>query len=364
MPLLGVAMGTFLLLFVLLRRVGLGKRKKVRYVLAGLIFIYTFMALDYYFTIVTKGNTAYFGVSYLFNHLSGFLFYTFVLLFTGSGINMKKWVGVAAVYTLLRWAMFFPLFKYNSLTDYFEFAKESSSTGFLELEYLLISVLNIVLMFLALFHLRKAPMVLTLNKAQKLNYKWMKFVLFSFVILQMGVLTKDLMNNLSMENFEASLKIETLLITLFFFVFTFSIIHFPVFAFTGDFEDLHDKVRQKYAKSSLKDSSGLFREIDDLIVNEKLYLDFDLKLNSLATRLDKSVHHISQAIYQSTGKSFPDYINGFRIEKAKTKLLETKPDTIFTISLDVGFNSKAAFYAAFKKATSKTPSEFRKSHKA
>ncbi|WP_416370335.1 hypothetical protein [Tenacibaculum ovolyticum] len=32
------------------------------------------------------------------------------------------------------------------------------------------------------------------------------------------------------------------------------------------------------------------------------------------------------------------------------------------MSLDVGFNSKAAFYSAFKKNTSLTPTAFKKAH--
>jgi len=61
--------------------------------------------------------------------------------------------------------------------------------------------------------------------------------------------------------------------------------------------------------------------------------------------------------------SFPDFINSFRIEEAKKKLIEPNPATIFAISLDVGFNSKAAFYTAFKKNTQMTPTEFKKLHR-
>jgi AraC-like DNA-binding protein len=61
--------------------------------------------------------------------------------------------------------------------------------------------------------------------------------------------------------------------------------------------------------------------------------------------------------------SFPDFISSFRIEEAKKQLMAPKPDTIFAISLDVGFNSKAAFYTAFKKHTQMTPTEFKKLYK-
>jgi AraC-like DNA-binding protein len=60
--------------------------------------------------------------------------------------------------------------------------------------------------------------------------------------------------------------------------------------------------------------------------------------------------------------SYPDFISSFRIEAAKKKLIAPKPNTIFSIYLDVGFNSKAAFYTAFKKHTQMTPTEFKKQH--
>ena len=140
--------------------------------------------------------------------------------------------------------------------------------------------------------------------------------------------------------------------------------HFPVFAYSGNFEDLSTSTIEKYAKSSLSDSSGLFERIKAILNDEKIYLDFDLKLNTVAEKLDHSIHHISQAINQNAKMSFPDFISSFRIEEAKKKLMEPKPATIFAISLDVGFNSKAAFYTAFKKHTQMTPTEFKKNHKS
>ena len=110
--------------------------------------------------------------------------------------------------------------------------------------------------------------------------------------------------------------------------------------------------------------SELFEKIEALVKEESLYLDFDLKLNTVAEKLEQSIHHISQAINQNAKMSFPDFISSFRIQEAKKKLLESKPATIFAISLDVGFNSKAAFYTAFKKHTQMTPTEFKKLHKS
>jgi len=369
-PLLSQIIGLFLFVFILFKKSGLGKNKKIRFILATIVLLYTFTAFDYYITINNKGNTSYFGISYLFIHLLGFLLYYFVTLFTNTSINVKKWALIVVGYTIFRWVFFFPLFEYNSLQEFMDFVSKSKYNELLELEYIITSFINILLFILAFFRLIKSPFVIELNESEQFKYKWIKLVLIAFVLLQLGILVSDIVGSFSVDNskvfesYASYMKFETLLITIFFFVFTFSIMHFPIFAFTGNFEDLPKVTKSKYTKSSLTDSSELFNEIYSLVENEKLYLEFDLKLNTLSEKLEKSIHHISQAINQNAQMSFPDFINSFRIEAAKHKLLQPKPDTIYAISLDVGFNSKAAFYSAFKKNTSQTPTAFKKANKA
>lgn len=62
-------------------------------------------------------------------------------------------------------------------------------------------------------------------------------------------------------------------------------------------------------------------------------------------------------------KHFFDFINEYRIEKAKKILKDPtqKELTILEILYQVGFNSKSSFSTSFKKYTGKTPTEFRKS---
>jgi AraC-like DNA-binding protein len=64
---------------------------------------------------------------------------------------------------------------------------------------------------------------------------------------------------------------------------------------------------------------------------------------------------------QSFNQNFRDFINKYRIEESKF-LLKNKSNgnkTILEIAYEVGFNSKSAFNAAFKKFTGLTPKEYR-----
>ncbi|TMU55139.1 helix-turn-helix domain-containing protein [Flagellimonas algicola] len=363
-PLLSLTVGVFLFVFILFRKSGLGRDKRLRYVLAALVFYFAFVSFDYYTTLSEHGSNWYFGISYIFHHLVGFLFYYFIALLIKLPVAFKKWVFIVIGLTLLRWLFFYPLFEHENIDEFFTVLRTSEYAEWLSLEYLLVTLLNIFFFFLAFYRFRKAPMALVLTKDERLKYKWAKLILIALVILQLGMFINLVVNGYTLDTYQISMKFESLLIAIFFFIFAYSIMHFPVFAFSGDFEDLPEETKMKYAKSSLKDSSELFEQISTLVREEQLYLDFDLKLNTLSEKLGSSVHHVSQAINQSSGMTFPDFINSFRIEEAKKRLLKPKPDTIFAISLDVGFNSKAAFYTAFKKVTSQTPTEFKKASKS
>ncbi len=363
-PLLSTIFGLVLIGFVLFSKSGLGKNKKIRYVLSSLLFIYVITSLDYYLTINNQISAAYSGITYFFYHFTGLLFYYFIALYTKTEINLKKWLPIVVVYTLLRILVFLPFDHFQNLLD-FVAALETSNYGLLVLvEYILVSIINTVLMFFAYKKLKYVPLIMELSKSQKINYKWIKIIMVAIVLLQIVVFVNTILGSLDIGNFNYYLKFETLIYSIFFFIFTFSVMHFPVFAYTGHFEDLPNTTIQKYAKSSLSDSSELYGQIKIIVNEEKLYLDFDLKLNTVAKKLNESIHHISQAINQNAKMSFPDFINSFRIEEAKKKLIEPKPATIFAISLDVGFNSKAAFYTAFKKNTKMTPTAFKKLHTA
>ena len=104
-----------------------------------------------------------------------------------------------------------------------------------------------------------------------------------------------------------------------------------------------------------------FKKVDAYIIKEQRYLDPNLGLEELAKEMDMTPAHLSRVINTCSNNNFSDYINSLRIQQAK-KLLNDDDFcryTVVSIGLECGFNSKSTFYSAFKKFTSKTPSEFR-----
>ena len=92
---------------------------------------------------------------------------------------------------------------------------------------------------------------------------------------------------------------------------------------------------------------------------DHLYLDPTLSLNLMVERIGIPQKTISHVLNQHIGKSFNDFVNEYRIEAVKRKLLEGHRHlTITGIALECGFNSQATFQRAFKNATGQSPTEY------
>lgn len=118
----------------------------------------------------------------------------------------------------------------------------------------------------------------------------------------------------------------------------------------------------KYASKKIDSAEAelLLSKLKELMQDEKLYKNSDVKLKDLAIKLDISTHHLSQLLNDNLGKSFASYINGLRIEESKQLIQKSDQFTLEAIGLEAGFSSKSTFYATFKKLTGTTPAEFKK----
>ena len=127
-----------------------------------------------------------------------------------------------------------------------------------------------------------------------------------------------------------------------------------------------ESLRSKYENSSLKSDEAmtLLERITELLEYEKIYLRSDLKLPEVAKQLNTSAHHLSQIVNERLKLSFPDLINSYRVNEAKTMLANPSysDQKIIGIAFDTGFNNKANFNNAFKKFTGMSPSDYRKLH--
>ncbi len=117
-------------------------------------------------------------------------------------------------------------------------------------------------------------------------------------------------------------------------------------------------------KLSERELNARVKQLNLLMQEQKLFLDPNCTLNKVGKALKLPSYLVSYIVNNGIGKSFPDFLNGYRIEEAKQKLLH--PDyahiKIANIAYDCGFNSLSSFNSFFKKTENTTPSKFRDNH--
>jgi AraC-like DNA-binding protein len=93
---------------------------------------------------------------------------------------------------------------------------------------------------------------------------------------------------------------------------------------------------------------------------EKLWMNPALNLSLLTGHTGIPSKTISAVLNQHLNKSFSEFINGYRIDAIKSRLLsaEDKNLTIAGLAYECGFNSQPTFQRAFKSIQGESPSEF------
>ncbi|WP_052356842.1 response regulator transcription factor [[Clostridium] dakarense] len=86
---------------------------------------------------------------------------------------------------------------------------------------------------------------------------------------------------------------------------------------------------------------------------------YDLNLKEISDKLNINAIYLGQLFQRETGTLFSDYINNFRVNKAK-KLLSDTTLKASEIGILVGYTNKNYFYRKFKNIAGVTPSEWRK----
>lgn len=113
-----------------------------------------------------------------------------------------------------------------------------------------------------------------------------------------------------------------------------------------------------------KEDYELVDRLNQLMQDKQPYLDFKLSLGDLAKCLGISANQLSALLNDVAEKTFYDYVNEFRINEVKKRLVDPKHQkkTILSIAWECGFNSKSAFNRIFKTSTGMTPSEYQKKY--
>jgi len=120
---------------------------------------------------------------------------------------------------------------------------------------------------------------------------------------------------------------------------------------------------KSYEKSGLSQEKAhtIATKLNKLCIEDKVFLDSDMNLQKMSSLINEPPHQVTETLNRLLGQRFSEYLNNFRVEEFKNLLKQPiyQKYSILALGMEVGFNSKATFNAAFKKFTQQTPSEYK-----
>ncbi len=142
------------------------------------------------------------------------------------------------------------------------------------------------------------------------------------------------------------------------------------FLFKNRFPDffklfVREMKQTRYKRTIIKggDQRAVNERLAELMEQEKLYRDMDLRMKDVAERLLVTPHQFSRLVNENIKTDFRNYVNTFRVREAMRLLVDDPGRSIITICFEVGFSSKTSFNVTFKKMTGLSPKEYREKHR-
>lgn len=298
------------------------------------------------------------GVTWPFAFIYPQLFYFYVKSITGAEIQFKRHVWHFLPF-LVDLVILIPFYLQSTddkiawLDFYFENSVQAPATV-----SILILAQESIYFVLSLFalnnHSRKIKQ--TFSTLGRKTLRWLVFLMVAYMAVIL------LFSFLNFSNYQLPDISAPLTCSFFIYVLGFMALRQPaVFV-----EANNTSASKKYEKSSLtSEKAGLYQKrLIHLMESEKPFLDIDLTLSQLASRVGISPNHLSQVLNESLRQSFFDFVTTYRVEEAKKGILNpaNKHLTILAIAYEAGFTSKSSFNSAFKKHTGMTPTQFKKTH--
>lgn len=318
-------------------------------------FIFPYIKFSDFPNRIDMSGTAY-DSGFFILHAILFFLYTRTRITDGASI-IKKYLWVYILSVLFPYISLFPYFSLDLKSKIDIYYGNISMPFYLIISFFVINLIFFAYMGLAIKSLykHKKNMLHNYSNTQKVDLTWL-------INLSKGLLTIYLIALFS------PLLIPLFDITPFYidfaeycfyaiFVYGIGIWGYKqgqIFVYSSPSNPIQKK------KNIKAEDQGFSEYLIDYMHKHKPYLDNELSLYALAEQMDVSTHYISHILSNIIKKNFYEFVNSFRIEKVKERLIEGDNDkyTLLSIALDSGFNSKATFNRIFKQFTGFTPSQF------
>ncbi len=109
------------------------------------------------------------------------------------------------------------------------------------------------------------------------------------------------------------------------------------------------------------DNCHLFERLENMISQQKLFLDVEITRDELARKLHTNTRYLCEAIKEKMDMTFGEYVNNLRLDHAHKLLVDSdeRSTPILVIALSSGFKSLRTFNRAFKEKFGISPKEVR-----
>jgi len=223
----------------------------------------------------------------------------------------------------------------------------------------LVQIFYYILGMLMTVHAYRGELKKIYSSVERMNLNWLVTLLLIIVLHWLFVVSRSTLSVLEIQAPILTSLIDLFSITIF-LGFTTALV-FKGLEQLKIFSGLDEK--PKYLTSKLTEAKvqEYAEKLEEYMNTQKPYLEPSLTLEELSQRLSVQSWDLSRVINDRFHQNFFNFVNGFRIEEAQ-RLLSDRSNgrrTVLQVVYEVGFNSKSAFNAAFKKHTGMTPSEFK-----
>ena len=126
--------------------------------------------------------------------------------------------------------------------------------------------------------------------------------------------------------------------------------------------EVSEVVQATYSNSTLGniDCDAMLFKLEEMMKTDKVFVDSELSLSSLAFKLELSAHQLSELMNSRLGKGFSRYLREQRVSAATAMLCNEPSVSVLAVGLSVGFTSQSNFYEAFREIEGTTPGQYRK----
>lgn len=111
--------------------------------------------------------------------------------------------------------------------------------------------------------------------------------------------------------------------------------------------------------TSEKADEQLWQRICQLMDEQQVFLNNNLKLTDVAAALDTNSRYVSATIKQYRDCTFSDFVTAYRIGYAQQLMTEQPDKKMSAVATESGFSGQSSFFRAFKSVTGMTPTEWR-----